>query len=169
MTISEPTATGCTLKQLHNYALKIGQHHHIYRNGVADMKKLLAALGGNTIIHDTHTSLTVYGKNNFTINLPNLTSSITDRFTIAQQIGHYLLHYRYWNLDSSPHEPYTFERSAMDNKAEEVKSFGVALLLPASMFKVVSLALHENEYAIADHFRVPPRIITIRNFQLNRI
>lgn len=169
MVINEPAATGCSIKQIHDYALKIGKYHQIYQDGVADVKKLLVALGGSISIQDGPVSLIIYGKNHFFINLPNLTSSSTDRFLIAKQIGHYLLHYRYWNLDSSPHEPYVFERSGMDDKAEEAKRFAVALLLPAAVFKVVSLAKHKDEYAIADHFEVPPPIVRIRNFQLNRL
>ena len=67
----------------------------------APQKKNLRAcvenIGGEITIDDTKIdsiggSITVRGKNNFTIYLSSFTSQKRDNFTIAHELGHYVLH-----------------------------------------------------------------------------
>jgi hypothetical protein len=75
-----------------------------------------------------HGSIDVRGKNDFTIYLPTFTGPLRDRFTIAHEIGHYVLHSRLGQ------KPIRVPRSGKSPAETEANYFAGGFLMPKEMF-----------------------------------
>jgi hypothetical protein len=105
-------------------------------------------------------SLTIAPKaESFVIRLSPLTSPIRDNFTIAHELGHYLLHY--------PHQAplsreVSFNRYGASLIEQQANAFAAAFLMPREEFAEVRRNLGENEYFIGSHFGVSAPAVRIR-------
>lgn len=145
-------ATKLTNAAIASYAKRVGEAHDIYRDGWADIDGLVSRLGGEVKFAESGESLHIRDAGDFTIFVPQFTSKSRDRFTIAHELGHYFLHYRYANLVGEA----TFYRGARSRPETEANVFAAALLMPAGEFERVWRLNNGDEWEAARHFGVSP-------------
>ena len=104
----------------------------------------------------------------FWICLPNDTSLVRDRFTIAHELGHYVLHYLYQNQRNHRNIAYLrAQRYGSDQAEFEANWFAAAFLMPAPLFREMFKQSHKNLYAVAQYFAVSPQAAQVRAESLN--
>lgn len=138
----------------------------------ADLQPTVESLGGE-IVYGWQTldeydggSIVVRAKDDFTIYLSELTSPKRDRFTIAHELGHLILHYM--PLVEQHGEDIvmraTREKRAGDpvhERAEwEANWFAAGFLMPREIFTTKAGELREGQ--LATYFNVSPSAIAIR-------
>jgi Zn-dependent peptidase ImmA (M78 family) len=156
-TMNEPSTLSNSA--IGDYAEKVGEHFNIYDGaGAADLKRLVAVLGGRIEYAETNESLHVNERGNFTIFLPPFTSGRRDRFTIAHELGHYYLHYLHQNK-SGAEGYFRGERNSVETQANV---FASALLMPAAAFKKAYLRFAGDAWALAGLFDVSPDAARVR-------
>lgn len=140
------------------YAERVGTAHGVYNDGRADVHQLVEDLGGWVETRDGGESLKVHGIGKFAIFLPKFTSDMRDRFTIAHELGHYFLHYRYANLTG----PKIYARGGRNRGETEANVFAAALLMPAEPFKQKWGFYVGDAWKVAGHFGVSPAAARVR-------
>jgi predicted transcriptional regulator len=107
-----------------------------------NIQELVSRLGGTVRIEDTLTedparsgSLFVEAPNKFTIIVPTHTGQRRDRFTIAHELGHFLLHYM-WRRHHGAliDKPMMALRKGSDRIEWEANWFAAAFLMPSPAF-----------------------------------
>ena len=107
-----------------------------------DIFKIVQKVGGRVEVRDfwdaEHTgSLTVDKDHTFKIYIPNHTSIERDRFTVAHEFGHYVLHYVLdAKADTSP-RPFVRDRYGTGVEEWEANLFAASFLMPSREFKRV--------------------------------
>jgi len=80
-------------------------------------------------------SLVVYGEGNFEIFLSTETSHLRDKFTVAHELGHYVLHYLYpRQVLSKPINYLKADRYGTNKTEWEANWFAAAFLMPKRKF-----------------------------------
>jgi predicted transcriptional regulator len=143
---------------IEEYAQRVGDAHDVYTDGRADVLSLVADLGGAVETRDGGESLKVHKTGRFTIFLPRFTSEMRDRFTIAHELGHYFLHYRYANVDG----PMSYARGGRNRAETEANVFAATLLMPAEQFAKKWVEMGEDAWRVAGHFGVSPAAARVR-------
>lgn len=146
--------------RIEQQAIGLGDEYSIYDlHGRADVGALVDALGGHVDVEfdpsDRSESLHVRSKNDFVIVLPSNTSVVRDRFTIAHEIGHLILHYKASGEAS-------FNRYGRNRQEAEANAFAAALLMPAAQFAKAYADLDGNISAVADRFSVSQSSAIVR-------
>jgi len=137
----------------------IGERHEIYQPGEpADLYRLVRDLGGQIAYSDDPEALHVERPDKFTINIPNMTSSRRDRFTIAHELGHYFLHYRLQGKTGAA----IFGRGERNKVETQANVFASALLMPAETFKQAFTEFEGDVWALARYFDVSPASASVR-------
>ena len=155
--ITEPSRL--SYDAIRDYAERVGSHYDIYeRGGRGDVRELVRKLGGNVSVGDSLESLHVVEEGNFTIYLPQITSSRRDRFTIAHELGHYFLHYLHPNRET----PASFGRGDRNLVETQANVFAASLLMPAAPFTDAWRRLNGNSRALATLFEVSPAAAEVR-------
>lgn len=148
-----------SLDAIRKYAEQIGEHHDIYSgDGYADVDALVTKLGGRTRFNDSKESLHVSGIGDFTIYLPTLTSARRDRFTLAHELGHYFLHYRYAKKRSEE----TFYRGARNLVETQSNVFASSLLMPEDHFRRAFSEADGDIWELSRRFHVSPAAAGVR-------
>ncbi len=97
-----------------------------------EVEAIVDRMGGSIEVrrdgHKDPESLHV-GAESFTVFIPPHTSMLRDRFTIAHELGHLVLHH-----DREAREPQTFYRYGRSRQETEANAFAGALLMPAREF-----------------------------------
>jgi len=113
-----------------------------------NLHKIVEELGGkikyvkSSDLSEKNESIDIRPDGKFVIKLPSNTSTKRDRFTIAHELGHYLLHYVYKNKTGQKIEGEAFATRYGSDRAEwEANWFAAAFLMPKNEFKV---ALQQN-------------------------
>ncbi|UUX50451.1 ImmA/IrrE family metallo-endopeptidase [Nisaea acidiphila] len=113
-------------------------------------------------------SLRVHGIEDFTIYVATNTSPVRDRFTIARELAHYLLHYP-MVLDAHGEDSGMFAtRSVKRHETDQVRAdwestwFANALLMPEPDFKEQWDVAERNLYRLASYFAVPKSAVEVR-------
>lgn len=102
------------------------------------------------------------GAKSFIIRLSPLTSPLRDNFTIAHELGHYLLHYPH---ETPVAEPVVFNRYGSDLVELQANRFAAAFLMPKDEFAQARRELRDDEYRLAAHFGVSrPAAAVRKNF-----
>lgn len=140
------------------YAERIGEHHKIYTAGRANLEALVTKLGGTWAYGDGSESTMVWEPGRFEIFLPHFTSRSRDRFTIAHELGHYFLHYRYPDHEG----PMVFHRGSSNRAETEANVFASALLMPAEHFRRAWTANDGDAWEVANHFEVSAAAANVR-------
>lgn len=100
----------------------------------ASLPPIIARLGGRIHYQTLDTladaSILVHGQGNFEIFLPEHTSAARNRFSIAHELGHYVLHFPMTNR--KPMKAYRF---GSDRVEWEANWFAAGFLMPADAFK----------------------------------
>lgn len=134
-------------------------------------------LGGRIKVEDTLASdpeksgsLYVDGKGDFTIVLPLHTGSARDRFTIAHELGHYVVHYL-WPRQQDPELPVKMKALRRGSKRVEWEAnwFAAAFLMPKTQFKKSFHAYNGNLDKLALKFRVSRSAAEVRAKSLGLI
>jgi hypothetical protein len=126
-----------------------------------DIDAVVTKLGGR-IKHDAWDStrqtgfIEVSGPGNFCISLSPLASGQRRRFTIAHEIGHYILHTRNGQI-----HPVTITRDGSDRLEWEANWFAAGFLMPAREFKKLAQQ-GWNDAELAHHFDVSMAAVEIR-------
>jgi Zn-dependent peptidase ImmA (M78 family) len=118
--------------------------------------KVVERLGGRIVYQSfgdlgqtAEESIRVFSMNNFEISLPDYTSPERDRFSIAHEIGHYILHFP---LDSS--QPMAAARYGSNRVEWEANWFAAGFLMPAVIFKKKFTRCGGSLADVARYFKV---------------
>jgi predicted transcriptional regulator len=154
--------------EVYSFAESVAQQLNF--SGGDDLGALVRRMGGAIEIEDTlltdpeHTgSLYVDGPSKFRIVVPSHTSPERDRFTIAHELGHYILHYL-WARKRDPAVPeqvVAFRRGS-ERIEWEANWFAAAFLMPDAAFRAVFAEKGGDIRSIADHFRVSMAAAEVR-------
>lgn len=136
------------------------------------LEPLILRLGGrienlNPFADDDTPSIVVENQQKFTIYLPVTTSPRRNRFTIAHELGHLLLHYP-MVTKANPEATmkatrWVNEADAVQQRAEwEANWFAAGFLMPAATFRARHAALRGQVDALADAFDVSKKAAELR-------
>ncbi|MET9325929.1 ImmA/IrrE family metallo-endopeptidase [Tsukamurella sp. NPDC003166] len=130
----------------------------MYDDGKVDLDRLVTMFGGRIEYRDSVEALHVRDAGDFTIFVPQFTSSARDRFTIAHELGHYFLHYRF----AGHSDERTFGRGQRNRAETEANVFASALLMPKDEFRRQWRASAQDEWKVANYFDVSPAAAKVR-------
>lgn len=88
----------------------------------------------------------------FRIFLPSFTSRRRDRFTVAHELGHFFLHFLYFEPDFGAEV--RFNRGGRSQMETEANMFAASLLMPEESFKKVWGETGGDSRLVAEHFEV---------------
>lgn len=132
-----------------------------------DLDAILTTIHGVTEWGDGQDTSYVDDDGCLHIFLPNMTPIQRDRHTIARELGHYYLHYRYQRSRGCPPSTrFSHGRSTANTQAEV---FGSALLMPRTEFTQVYTDTGRNINDTADLFQVTPGFARTRAIVLGLI
>ncbi|MCG5242715.1 ImmA/IrrE family metallo-endopeptidase [Azospirillum doebereinerae] len=164
---SSPQASGLTkhsvYKLAENVALQLG-----FEPG-GDLFDALEKLGGRLSYKDfsgfgetDSGSLVVHGEGNFEVNLAKNTSPTRDRFTIAHEIGHYVLHFLWPRKQKIEITNMIAERYGSDRTEWEANWFAAAFLMPENEFRTAIAQANGDLSEVADKFGVSNMAARVR-------
>ncbi|MBF0283423.1 MAG: ImmA/IrrE family metallo-endopeptidase [Magnetococcales bacterium] len=108
-------------------------------------------------------SIQIDGVGDFKIYLGRSSSHERDRFTIAHEIGHYILHFLYpLKILKQDQRPLKVARYGSGRTESEAHWFAAAFLMPESAFRNVFFENDGDPMAIAKHFDVSVSAAKIR-------
>lgn len=142
-----------------DYAERVGRDNDVYVDGKVDLDQLVRMFGGRVEYCDSAEALHVRTPRDFTIYVPQFTSSARDRFTIAHELGHYFLHYRFANLDGEQ----AYGRGERNRVETEANVFASALLMPEREFREQWAITSGDEWKVANYFDVSPAAASVRS------
>lgn len=134
-----------------------------------DIHELVKQIGGSVQVQDTLTddpersgSLFVEGPDDFKIIVPAHTSVLRDRFTIAHELGHYVLHYMWQQTHGEkPPKRMMALRKGSDRVEWEANWFAAGFLMPEHHFREAYARLHDVA-KVAAEFEVSQAAAEIR-------
>jgi len=133
-------------------------------------------LGGKISYHDfwsledsTSGSIRIDGEGNFEIFLAAHTGPARDRFTIAHEIGHYILHYLWPKRRGENIGPLQAARYGTGRVEYEANWFAAGFLMPEDLFRESFEKCDGDLVEIADMFGVSVSAATTRAKALNLI
>lgn len=135
-----------------------------------DIHAVVTNLGGSVEIEDTLLtdpeqtgSLYVDGPKKFRIVVPSHTSPERDRFTIAHEFGHFVLHYL-WKRENEQNYPekVVAYRRGSERIEWEANWFAGAFLMPAHAFRQSFERNGGGIWQIANEFRVSTKAAEVR-------
>lgn len=164
MVVVDDVTRSFTNSSIGSFAEAVSSKFSIWEGeGPADVLKLVTELGGSVTYARSSEALHVEEPGRFFIFLPRFTSAARDRFTIAHELGHYLLHYILPKESGAK----TFGRGERNRTETEANVFASALLMPKDAFREVWEKLDGDEWAVARHFEVSPAAAEVRAQVLN--
>lgn len=126
-----------------------------------DLEKLVRRMGGSIQVrfdgYRDPESLYVAEDGTFTVFVPPNTSMLRDRFTIAHELGHLMLHH-----DMESTEPVSFQRYGRSREETEANAFAGALLMPADKFRTAWARHGRNLAKVARQFQVSQSAADVR-------
>ena len=126
-----------------------------------DVERIVRQRGGSVEVrfegYRDPESLHVAEDGSFTVFVPSNTSMVRDRFTIAHELGHFVLHH-----DHEANSPASFQRYGRSRRETEANAFAGALLMPADLFKDAWRRLDGNLWAVAREFQVSQSAADVR-------
>jgi Zn-dependent peptidase ImmA (M78 family) len=134
----------------------LGQEPHV----PIDLDRLVSNLNGRVEVrfdgYPDPESLVVAADGSFTIFVPTNTSRARDRFTIAHELGHLILHHQ-------PNAgPKTFLRYGRSPEETEANAFAGALLMPADRFRREWARCNGDPRTLAQTFQVSQSAADVR-------
>lgn len=154
-----PEPVNWTQKQVQAFAADIAGKVGYAPGG--NIEKIVATLGG-TITDDHWDSpnatgyIEVRGPRDFTINLSPLAGGKRRRFTIAHEVGHFILHSQLGKI-----HPLRITRDGSNRLEWEANWFAAGFLMPADEFKRLADE-GRNDAELAHHFDVSMAAVEIR-------
>jgi Zn-dependent peptidase ImmA (M78 family) len=135
-----------------------------------DINLAVEKLGGSIKVQDTLLedpeqtgSLFVDAPANFNIIIPSHTSPRRDRFTIAHELGHYIVHYllKKHSTGENPGKMMAFRKDS-DRVEWEANWFAAAFLMPSQPFRAQFEECGGNLDAVSSHFGVSKAAAEVR-------
>lgn len=131
------------------------------------LEKVVTLLGGRVSISEAPSwleeaggSLVIApGRRSFEIRLSRFTSPLRDVFTIAHELGHYVLHYPH---KAPLNEEVPFYRYGSGPIEAQANRFAAAFLMPADEFTRLRKEFGNDEYRLASHFGVSKPAVAAR-------
>lgn len=100
-------------------------------------------------------AINVSGRGDFTISVSRFTAPTRNRFTIAHELGHYILHSKLGQ------KRIKVARSGIDERIEwEANWFAGSILMPEEQFKEMARK-EPDRYYLANYFGVSPQAVDI--------
>ncbi|WP_449390824.1 ImmA/IrrE family metallo-endopeptidase [Eoetvoesiella caeni] len=154
-----PSATNLTQAAISSLANTFAEEM-AYRPG-GDLRNVVEALGGQISYYETSSTDAASGSifiepESFEIRLPMDTGPLRDRFTIAHELGHLVLHYYYpQSLGKlGPHETMVATRFGQGRVESEANWFAASFLMPAADFTATLRDRNGSLSAVAQLFGV---------------
>jgi len=154
-----PEETGWTKRSIDDLAARAAAELG-YQPG-ADLKPIIERLGGRIVVGTVpETGSTGYvevdGEGKFVIALSPLPGEYRNRFTIAHELGHYILHSKIGE------KPLFATRQAGSRVEWEANWFAAAFLMPAEEFVKVWTESEGSVGRLINHFQVSGGAVEIR-------
>lgn len=148
-----------------------------YRPG-DDLREVVKKLGGKISYVDfwggyapggasgASGSIEVFGEDSnlaFEIRLALDTGELRDRFTIAHELGHYVLHFLYPNaMENANLTRLVAERNGSGQAEKEANWFAASFLMPSAEYKKMFSKFEGNHLALSEYFKVSVQASSIR-------
>lgn len=160
--VQEPQPIGWTRSKVQQFASKAAKKLG-YQPG-SDIEEIVHTLGGRISQSDWGStsatgSITVSGPQNFHIYLSPLSGERRSRFTIAHELGHYMLHSQFGQI------PITVRREGSGPVEWEANWFAAGFLMPEEEFRAKVKAGY-GDAMLAEHFGVSMAAVQIRQSTL---
>lgn len=164
MTYAAAQASNLSKKQVATIAEEFARGFGYEPGG--DLHDFIKRIGGKVAVEDTllrdpeHSgSLFVETADNFKIVLPAHTGLARDRFTLAHELGHYVLHYLW---DPAQNGRMMALRRGSDRIEWEANWFAAAFLMPSDQFAQRYQELGGDLSRLASEFGVSPSAAEVR-------
>lgn len=130
------------------------------------LSKLVAQFGGSLRVRDyfesdVTDSIQIRKLGDFEIFLANHASALSNRFTVAHELGHYVLHYLWHVKDGKAVPPTCASRYGTDPADWEANWFAAAFLMPKAAVQAV-FSESASVVRVAAHFAVSTRAASNR-------
>lgn len=172
MRIKNNPAPVLQYKKMENAAEKLlntSTQTTVGENGRVDIIQIAKELGGKIKVAETSDiateqdySLIIIDDNYFTITVAKNTSPKRDRFTIAHEIGHFLMHYK---TDKIRKKFLRYESPVITKEEVEANQFAAILLMPRQQFIEQYAQIEKDETTInklAANFEVSKSAVEFR-------
>lgn len=150
-------------------ASQLTQHTHYEVGG--DLEAVVESLGGRVQFLDLYGvgdssnsgSIKIDGFRDFSITLANHTGPLRDRFTIAHELGHYMLHYLYANqIQKKGLDKVIAERYGFGREETEANVFAACFLMPEDRY-ISEYKIHSGAHTLlSEIFGVSTRASKLR-------
>jgi len=138
-----------------------------------DLNPVLERLGGRLQVRDfwdlngnESGSIYIHAEGQFDVCVSSITSGRRDRFTIAHEIGHYVLHFLYLRQQGQVVERVFARRYGNSRQEWEANWFAAAFLMPEAPFRA---AFTGDISAIAQQFGVSIKAAEVRAKSLGMV
>ncbi|QRF90883.1 hypothetical protein CLH39_11855 [Alcaligenes faecalis] len=164
-----PTACNLSKSEIESLAVAVAETFE-YQPG-SDLRPIVRAMGGEIEIHDlsgsSSGSIEMWPEG-FCISLPLHTGPLRDRFTIAHELGHWVLHYVGVGADENG-GPMIATRYGTGRVETEANWFAAAFLMPNEEFRGAWRRHSGDLSVVADIFGVSEAAATVRAEALSLI
>jgi len=162
-----PKPSNLNKRSVHRLAESIASQLN-YKPG-GDLKDVVAKLGGKISVKnfwDTGLSdsgsMVVEAAGKFDIFVSTDTSLERDKFTIAHELGHYVLHFLWPNKNGTPIQSMAATRYGSDRVEWEANWFAAAFLMPESEFRSKFKEFRHDIGAVSSYFGVSQAAAKVR-------
>lgn len=163
---SQPNPTNHTKQVIYDFAEKAADVLNLEPGG--DLEPIIESLGGQIHYQDLpywrntdSGSITVHGPNRFDIYISRFTGPLRDRFTIAHELGHYLLHSQQGAIPANFERFKVTEQNVSPRLEWEANWFAAGFLMPEKAFKLAHEANTSNQH-LAGVFLVSEQAVHYR-------
>jgi predicted transcriptional regulator len=167
MEYSAPVASGLSKATVDRFAADVARQVS-YSPGT-DLISIVAKLGGRISTQNVldfnriaSGSIRVDGPSQFEIFLASHTGPVRDRFTIAHELGHYVLHYLYANRNGTIVQRLEAQRYGSGPVEWEANWFAAGFLMPMAEFRERFAASRGSLASMAVEFGVSLEAARIR-------
>jgi predicted transcriptional regulator len=167
MNYSAPTECGLSKAAVDKFASQVASHVGCLPG--FPLAPIVEKLGGTISVQNIldfnkipSGSIRIDGPGRFEIFLASHTGPSRDRFTIAHELGHYVLHYLYPNQNGAQIERLEAQRYGSGRVEWEANWFAAGFLMPAEQFTERYHALKGVIPLLADEFGVSIEAARIR-------
>ncbi len=158
----EPKATNLSKSEIEQIAVAFADRVG-FKPG-DDLKEVVDRMGGcisyldweDWLAHD-HDTILIEGPRKFTIKLLGVDGGLRNNFTIAHELGHYLLHSMSGRL-----APMIAGRKGSNRVEWEANWFAASFLMPETEFRNAAVNNQMSDMELAGHFRVSLEAVSIR-------
>lgn len=167
ITYNAPSESGLTKDSVDHIASSVAQQVG-YTPG-ADLVSIVTRLGGTISVQNvwdiadaSSGSIRINAPNDFEISLASHTGPTRDRFTIAHELGHYVLHYIWPRQQGNAVGPIEAQRYGTGRVEWEANWFAAGFLMPREMFLQISAECGGNLSVLSQRFQVSLEAARIR-------